>query len=134
MDYFVVFKIYLKAKRAELVDSGELDPNISRSERLSKEPSLSLKTRCKAICLGIYAPPTSPPPPRLPPIDSRGIYRSQKNMVVQFGRQNFDLPSILCCFRLDHGSSTRFTKITIFSPIRPNCHSDFSTRLSTCVY
>ena len=44
IDYYVVFKIYLKAKRAELVDSGELDPNISRSERLSKEPSLSLKT------------------------------------------------------------------------------------------
>ena len=38
----LVFKMNLKAKRAELVDSGELDPNISRRERLSKEPSLSL--------------------------------------------------------------------------------------------
>ena len=56
IDYYVVFKIYLKAKRAELVDSGELDPNISRSERLSKEPSLSLKTRC----LGIYTSHLTP--------------------------------------------------------------------------
>ena len=35
--------IYLKAKRAELVVSGLLDPNISSRARLSKEPSLSLK-------------------------------------------------------------------------------------------
>ena len=40
--FIMVFIINLKAKRAELVDSGEADPNISRRERLSKEPNLSL--------------------------------------------------------------------------------------------
>ena len=34
----------LNARRAELVDSGEADPNISRRERLSSEPILCLKS------------------------------------------------------------------------------------------
>ena len=37
-----LFYIYLNARRAELVDSGAADPNISRRERLSSEPILCL--------------------------------------------------------------------------------------------
>ena len=34
--------LHLNARRAELVDSGAADPNISRSERLSSDPILCL--------------------------------------------------------------------------------------------
>ena len=38
----VFFCLHLNARRAELVDSGAADPNISRRERLSSEPILCL--------------------------------------------------------------------------------------------
>ena len=37
-----LFCLHLNARRAELVDSGAADPNISRRERLSSEPILCL--------------------------------------------------------------------------------------------
>ena len=74
------------------------------------------------------------PPPRFPSIDSRGVERSWKNIFVPFCRRNFDLPSILCRFCVDHGLSPVCHKITIFSPIRPSCHLQIHPQLPTCVH